>query len=92
MRENRPFDDPILNMLEAFTGPSGRFCMPGHKGFAAQMGLEWSWDITELSGTDNLLAPDGCIARSQELCARENGAAAALYGVNGSSGCILAAF
>jgi len=82
--------DPIVRMLGAFTRQGGRFCMPGHKGRAADLGLSWSWDITELPGTDNLLAPEGCIAQSQVLCAAEHRAAHAFYGVNGATGCLLA--
>ena len=66
--------------------------MPGHKGRDSLWSEFVRFDITELPGTDNLLAPEGCIARSQELTAAAHHAAHAFYGVNGSSGCILAMF
>jgi len=69
--------------------PKTRFHMPGHKGrgplpFA-------SFDITEISGADNLFCPTGPIADSQALFAAEQGAAHALYSVNGSTACAHAA-
>lgn len=73
---------PIADMLK--TVPAIRFCMPGHKGTLR------SDDITEIPGADNLLSPDGCIMESQELCAKQFGAAAAFYSTNGSTACALA--
>lgn len=88
-----PSATPILAMLQAWENRKNvRFCMPGHKGRDSLWSEFARFDITELPGTDNLLAPEGCIARSQELTAAAHHAAHAFYGVNGSSGCILAMF
>ena len=51
----------------------------------------FSFDYTEVDGLDNLLFPQGAIARSQNLWAKEIGADAVFYSVNGSSAGILAA-
>jgi len=85
---------PILKMLRAFQEQKTRFCMPGHKGRLSLSMKEGfaTWDITELEGTDNLRLPKGCIAESEALAAAEQLAHRAFYGVNGSSGCLLAAF
>lgn len=85
---------PILKMLQSFQNKNIRFCMPGHKGKFAfgGVGAFAGYDITELPGTDNLYCPQGCIAESEALAAKDHFAERAFYGVNGSSGCILAAF
>lgn len=81
-------ETPIYHMLRTLR-TTARFSMPGHKGSLA---LNGAWDITELPGADNLYVPEGCIAQSQTLCAREMHAAHAFYSVNGSTACNLAAF
>ncbi|MCL6454527.1 MAG: aminotransferase class I/II-fold pyridoxal phosphate-dependent enzyme [Alicyclobacillus sp.] len=48
-------------------------------------------DLTELPGLDNLQAPSGCIATSQELASQHYGAEETLYSVNGSSAAVMAA-
>ena len=70
-----------------------RFHMPGHK--ARGMGGFWrdeliGWDVTELSGTDNLHAPSGAILRAQEQLARAYGAAHSYMSVNGSTAAVQA--
>ncbi len=70
-----------------------RFHMPGHKG----RGLSgfWRdelqlWDVTELSNTDNLHAPDGAIAAAQRNMAKAYGAKASFFVVNGSTNAVQA--
>ena len=83
---------PINDALKKFAKAGGRFAMPGHKGRLALFGVPLPCDITELAGVDNLYAPQGCIAKSQALFAQEQGAAGALYSVNGSTAGNLAMF
>jgi len=60
--------------------------MPGHKGDAGFFGGDMlRFDITELPGADNLLAPAGAIARSQALHAEFIGAREAHYTTGGST-------
>ena len=85
--EGRKMSTPIADMLKRYTDTDVlRMCMPGHKG---KLNLA---DITELADSDNLLAPTGVIARSQELFSREKGASACFYSVAGSSAPIMAMF
>lgn len=70
-----------------------RFHMPGHK--ARGMGGFWrddlmGWDVTELSGTDNLHRPAMSIANSQRRMAEAYGAAASFLVVNGSTAAVQA--
>ena len=70
-----------------------RFHMPGHKG----RGLSgfWReelqlWDVTELSNTDNLHAPNGAIAAAQANMADAYGAKASFFVVNGGTNAVQA--
>jgi arginine/lysine/ornithine decarboxylase len=70
-----------------------RFHMPGHKGRG--MAGFWrdeliGWDVTELSGTDNLHAPTGPIASAQRDLAKAYGAKASFFVVNGSTNAVQA--
>jgi len=76
---------PIIEMLENIGKTPIRFAMPGHKGRGGA-----AHDITELPGADNLYSPEGAIARAEELCAQEFGAARAMMSVCGSTACVLA--
>ena len=58
------------------------FHTPGHK-----IG---EWDITELSFSDNLTAPTGCIQIAQAEMAKILGAAASFISTDGSTGGIFA--
>jgi len=80
-------ETPIIEMLENIGKTPVRFAMPGHKGRGSEAAR---YDITELPGADNLYAPEGAIARSEELCAREFGAVRAMMSVCGSTACVLA--
>ena len=70
-----------------------RFHMPGHKGRG--MAGFWRdslvlWDVTELSGTDNLHAPQGAIDVAQRQMAKVYGAKASFFVVNGSTNAVQA--
>lgn len=82
---------PILDGLYDICGRSAaRLCMPGHKGDTGFFcGDALKLDITELPGADNLLAPEGVIAASQQLHADFTGAEAAYYTTGGSTAGIL---
>ncbi len=69
-----------------------RFHMPGHKGHAAGLLPESAclFDVTELSETDNLLAPQGCIREAETLCAAAAGAHCSFFTTGGSTCGILA--
>ena len=68
---------------------SGRGLPPAFSRFMSQYGV--SADLTELAGLDNLSAPAGVIAQSQEAMARVVGSKHAYYMVNGATGGLLAA-
>lgn len=65
-----------------------RFHMPGHKG-AGFLGCE-GFDITEVSGADELYEADGIIAESEENAAALFGTGRTCYSTEGSSQCIRA--
>ncbi len=72
---------------------AARFHMPGHKGRG--MAGFWRdelplWDVTELSGTDNLHAPQGAIASAQKNMAQAYGAKASFFVVNGATNAVQA--
>lgn len=70
-----------------------RFHMPGHKGRGMDgfwRGELIRWDVTELSGTDNLHAPSGAIERAQREMAAAYGAKASFFVVNGSTAAVQA--
>ena len=70
-----------------------RFHMPGHKGrglagfWREELPL---WDVTELSCTDNLHAPQGAIANAQRNMAKAYGAKASFFVVNGATNAVQA--
>lgn len=86
------------NTLQEALGEYGRenaarFHMPGHKG----RGLAgfWRdelqrWDVTEISRTDNLHDPQTAIAGAQRDMAREYGAKASFFVVNGGTNAVQA--
>lgn len=65
-----------------------RFHMPGHKG-AGFLGCE-GFDITEVSGADELYEAEGIIAESEENAASLFGSRRTCYSTEGSSQCIRA--
>lgn len=83
---------PILDALNNVCGgAAAMFCMPGHKGDTGFFcGDALAFDITELPGADNLLAPEGAIADSQRLHAEFIDVQAAYYTTGGSTAGVLA--
>lgn len=72
---------------------AARFHMPGHKGRG--MGGFWRddlirWDVTELSGTDNLHHPTQAIRDAERHMAKVYGARASFLVVNGSTAAVQA--
>ena len=70
-----------------------RFHMPGHKGLG--MAGFWRdelmrWDVTELSGTDNLHTPHTAIAGAQVSMAEAYGAKSSFFVVNGATNAVQA--
>ncbi len=75
---------PIYEYLNEFSEIS--FHMPGHKGKIPVPIV----DVTELSGTDNLMCPEGIIKEAQEKMAKELGKKEAFFLTNGATSGILA--
>lgn len=74
---------PICDFVRAYAAKSpARLHMPGHKG-AGPLGFE-ALDITEIDGADNLYAPSGIIAKSEENASALFGART-FYSAEGSS-------
>src|SRR5690348_561193 len=85
---------PLLDALKVWaTRPHAAFYTPGHKGgegisqpLADLLGKAvFRADLTELSGLDNLFAPQGVIFEAQELAAEAFGATQTWFLVNGST-------
>ena len=80
---------PIINFVREYAQKDPvRFHMPGHKG-SSYLGIE-KYDITEVAGADELYAPDGIIAQSEENARQLFGTGRTLYSTEGSSLCIRA--
>ncbi|MBQ8897040.1 MAG: aminotransferase class V-fold PLP-dependent enzyme [Clostridia bacterium] len=79
---------PILDFVRAYAaGSSVRAHMPGHKG-RPFLGFE-HMDVTEFTGADSLLHPEGIIAQSEKNASELFGAHT-FYSTEGSSHCIRA--
>ncbi len=75
---------PLFDMLKKYAEKDcARFHMPGHKG-RGEMDC-FKYDITELSFSDNLYAPQGVIKQAQELMAGAVGARRSYMLTGGSS-------
>ncbi|AJD89360.1 arginine decarboxylase [Jeotgalibacillus malaysiensis] len=63
------------------------FHVPGHKnGMIGEVAGQFAgWDQTEISGLDDLHAPEGPIAKAQNLLAQHTGALKSYFLVNGST-------
>jgi arginine decarboxylase len=91
---------PIIKSLQQWTTTEhAPFYTPGHK-HGWGMGAEFTellqtaglkFDLPEIPGLDNLAAPSGAIAESQNLAAQTFGATYTRYLVNGTSGGVMAA-
>lgn len=82
---------PIMDALYTVSQDiKARFCMPGHKGDTGFFGGDFlSYDVTELSGLDNLMSPEGPILESQQLHADFIGAGSVHYTTGGSTAGVL---
>ena len=79
---------PICDFVRGYLSRDPvRLHMPGHKGMPV-LGCE-PMDITEIDGADNLYAPDGIVAQSEENASRLFGCRT-YYSAEGSSLCIRA--
>ncbi|MBQ1222859.1 MAG: aminotransferase class V-fold PLP-dependent enzyme [Oscillospiraceae bacterium] len=79
---------PIWDFVKAYAeDKKTRAHMPGHKG-EGELGFE-KYDITEFSGADSLLNPEGIIAESEKNASELFGCRT-LYSTEGSSHCIRA--
>lgn len=82
-------ETPICDFVRDYANHGiSRLHMPGHKG-QPFLGCE-PLDITEINGADELYAPEGIIARSEEHAAALFGTAHTFYSTEGSSHCIRA--
>lgn len=82
-------DTPIFDFCRSYRDQEiSRLHMPGHKGqpFLGCEGL----DLTEVAGADELYAPEGIIAQSEQNAASLFGSGRTLYSTEGSSQCIRA--
>ncbi len=82
-------DTPIFDFCRNYRERQiSRLHMPGHKGvpFLGCEGL----DLTEVQGADELYAPEGIIARSEQNATALFGSGRTLYSTEGSSQCIRA--
>ena len=80
---------PIIDFVRRYAEKNAvRMHMPGHKGQNV-LGCE-PWDITEISGADELYHARGVIRESEENAAALFGSARTLYSAEGSSLCIRA--
>ncbi len=83
-------DTPIIDFLEKYSASGTLRChMPGHKGRAALLPPPY-WDITEISGADELFEANGIIAQSERNMAKLYGSVACAYSAHGSTLCIQA--
>lgn len=77
---------PIASALAQYeAGQYARFHMPGHKGRGVE-GVDFAaWDVTELSGLDNLLCPEDLLKNAQREAAEAFGAAETFFCTAGST-------
>lgn len=83
---------PLINGLKDYVEEENtRFHMPGHRNedqieeLALLQKYLYSFDVTEVEGTDNLHYPEEMIALSQHLLTEAMGSKESLYCVNGST-------
>ena len=84
---------PINDAIRAYTaGFPVRFHTPGHQGIFSEGPFAGSsYDITELSFSDNLLFSSGIIAESERQAAEAYKSAGTLYFTNGATAAVLTA-
>lgn len=86
---NTPFLDKIKTLAES----QPRFFVPGHKGNPQAIPFFEEilpFDLTEITGADNLQNPEDTLLQSQKNMAQVYGAGATLYSAGGSTSCIQA--
>ena len=85
---------PIYDFLQNYIkSDMTRFHMPGHKGndvYANPLSEIYKYDITEITGADELFCADGIIAQSEENTALLYGAKHTCFSAGGSTACIQA--
>ena len=80
---------PIVDFVRRYAqSGTSRLHMPGHKGQKI-LGFE-PWDITEISGADELYEAEGIIAESEANATKLFGTSHTFYSTEGSSQCIRA--
>ena len=80
---------PIVDFVRRYAqSGTSRLHMPGHKGQEI-LGFE-PWDITEISGADELYEAEGIIAESEANATKLFGTSHTFYSTEGSSQCIRA--
>ncbi|MBR4236266.1 MAG: amino acid decarboxylase [Clostridia bacterium] len=80
---------PIADFAARYASSGiSRLHMPGHKG-CAEVPLSL-YDLTEISGADNLYMPEGIIAESEKNAALLFGSGRTLYSAEGSTQCVKA--
>ena len=78
-------ESALCGVLRAYAaGGPARFHMPGHKGLGSPC-FAPQYDGTELTGTDNLLSPEGVLAAAQEEAAKAYGAARTFFCTGGAT-------
>jgi arginine/lysine/ornithine decarboxylase len=91
---NDRYEKSLPDMLGSYAeSGAARFHMPGHKGRGMEgffKGGTAMWDITEISGSDDLSSPSGVLKKAQDLCALAFGAARTFFLVNGSTAGVIA--
>ncbi len=79
-----PMETPVVDFVRAYARRDGaRLHMPGHKGRSI-LGAE-AWDITEISGADDLSCPEGILLESERNAARLFHSRHTFYLTGGSS-------
>ena len=80
---------PICDFVRAYAAAgAARLHMPGHKG-RGPLGCE-AWDITEVTGADDLSHPEGVILESENNASALFGTRHTFYSAGGSSQCVKA--
>ncbi len=87
------FNTPFLDKIKELSEQNPRFFVPGHKGNPQAIPFFEGilpFDLTEITGADNLQNPEDTLLQSQKNMAQVYGAGATLYSAGGSTSCIQA--
>lgn len=91
--ENENSKTPFFSSLQPLVNKKTRFYVPGHKGNEKAIPAFKEilpYDITEITGADDLSHPQFSLAQSQQNMTKLYGSGATLYSANGSTSCIQA--